>query len=195
MSEIPSDLASDSTQTVSNSGPSVCKRAWKATRVYYVGLLNGLLFATLLNEVVKTLVAEPRPHFLDTCQPINLNCSQNEAKFVPYNEIKCGQNNTANNGVPRAISDAMKSFPSGHAQLSTFMAVFMVVNKKKKNRLILLFVTLSVLCRYTFRRKLVVPRPCYGNICCRWLSFVLLWYHPYQGLLTSAIIGGMFWPE
>ena len=29
--------------------------------------------------------------------------------------------------MPRAISDAMKSFPSGHAQLSTFAAIFMVV--------------------------------------------------------------------
>ena len=49
-------------------------------------------------------------------------------RFVPYSEIICGKNNTARDGVPRAISDAMRSFPSGHAQLSTYVAIFMVVS-------------------------------------------------------------------
>ena len=63
---------------------------------------------------------------------------------MPYWRIECSQNNTARNGVPRAISDAMKSFPSGHAQLSAFAAVFMIVSgnciklvDKVKNYLIL----------------------------------------------------------
>ena len=48
--------------------------------------------------------------------------------FIPYTKIECTGENTARNGVPRAISDAMKSFPSGHAQLSTHCAVFVIVS-------------------------------------------------------------------
>ena len=46
------------------------------TKAHYGSLLNGLLFGALLTEVLKTLVAEARPHFLDTCKPTNLNCTE-----------------------------------------------------------------------------------------------------------------------
>lgn len=117
----------NSQQPVGNLKSSFHK-AWKVTKCYYAKLLSGLLFATFLNEVLKTLVAEPRPHFLDTCRPIGLNCSQ-PGQFIPYYQVNCSLINSPRNGVPRAISDAMKSFPSGHAQLSTFAAVFMVVSR------------------------------------------------------------------
>ena len=55
---------------------SLLKEAWKSTRQVYGCFLSGLVFAALLNEVIKTLVAEPRPHFLDTCKPKNLNCTK-----------------------------------------------------------------------------------------------------------------------
>ena len=51
------------------------QRAWTVTKIFYGCFTSGLLFAALLLEVVKSMVAEPRPHFLDTCQPISLNCS------------------------------------------------------------------------------------------------------------------------
>ena len=47
--------------------------------------------------------------------------------FVSYSQIECTQSNSARNGVPRAIYDAMRSFPSGHAQLSTHCAVFVIL--------------------------------------------------------------------
>ena len=40
----------------------------------------------------------------------------------------CSDANSPRNGVPRAIFDAKKSFPSGHALLSTYAAIFMVVS-------------------------------------------------------------------
>jgi len=110
---------------------SINKLALNSTKHLYGSFCNGLLFGALLTEVLKTLVAEPRPHFLDTCKPLNLNCTE-KGQFIPYYEITCSMENSARNGVPRAISDVMKSFPSGHALLSTYAAVFMVVFAQRK---------------------------------------------------------------
>ena len=61
------------------------------------------------------------------------------SRFISYHEIECSKDNSAGGGVPRAITDAMRSFPSGHAQLSTYTAMVMVVrimifySKLKKN--------------------------------------------------------------
>jgi len=110
---------------------SVQKLALKSTKAYYGSLLNGLLFGALLTEVLKTLVAEPRPHFLDTCKPTNLNCTE-KGQFIRYHDIVCSDTNSPRNGVPRAIFDAKKSFPSGHALLSTYSAIFMVVFAQRK---------------------------------------------------------------
>eukprot|EP00093_Oithona_nana_P013067 13067.XXX_630006_631277_1 [CDS] Oithona nana genome sequencing. len=107
-------------------GNQPLRKAWTICRRYYGCLISGMLFSTLLNEILKTLVAEPRPHFLDTCKPLSLNCS-GPGSFVSYAQIECSQSNSARNGVPRALYDAMKSFPSGHAQLSTHCAVFVIL--------------------------------------------------------------------
>lgn len=100
------------------------KVAWRKAMRHYGNLISGLVFGAFINEVIKTLVAEPRPHFLDTCRPdmTKVDCNQG---FITYSSIMCTEENSPRNGVPRAVSDAMKSFPSGHAQLSTYVAVFM----------------------------------------------------------------------
>ena len=41
----------------------------------------------------------------------------------------CTQANTSRNGVPRAIVDSLRSFPSGHAQLSCYTSMFAFVRK------------------------------------------------------------------
>ena len=56
-------------------GKSIWRKAWQNTRIFYGCLTSGMLFVALLCEMIKCLVAEPRPHYLDTCQPISLNCS------------------------------------------------------------------------------------------------------------------------
>ena len=52
------------------------KNAWNSTKKLYGCFLSGMVFAALINEIIKTLVAEPRPHFMDTCKPKSLNCSK-----------------------------------------------------------------------------------------------------------------------
>jgi len=53
-------------------------------------------------------------------------------QFPMSKRVSCSQENSARNGVPRAISDVKKSFPSGHALLSTYAAIFMVVFTQRK---------------------------------------------------------------
>jgi len=77
----------------------------------------------LLNLVLKILTSTPRPHFIDTCQPDweRINCTENGGN-VQF-EISLCQGDVE----MKEIHDAMKSFPSGHAQLSWFAAVFIII--------------------------------------------------------------------
>ena len=89
---------------------------------------QGHTFWTLVSQwplIVVDLAGIKIQNYYTTCTEgikIFLLC-----RFVSYAQIECSQSNTARNGVPRAISDAMKSFPSGHAQLSTHCAVFVIL--------------------------------------------------------------------
>ena len=89
---------------------------------------QGHTFWTLVSQwllIVVDLAGIIIQNYYTTCTEgikIFLLC-----RFVSYAQIECSQSNTARNGVPRAISDAMKSFPSGHAQLSTHCAVFVIL--------------------------------------------------------------------
>merc|ERR1719318_671363 len=71
---------------------------------------------------LKTMVPMPRPHFITTCNPDweALNCEQNGGN----NNFKLDLClNSHNISMHKKIYDSMKSFPSGHAQLSCFAAV------------------------------------------------------------------------
>jgi hypothetical protein len=48
--------------------------------------------------------------------------------FVYYSNAACQNSDVADNGVPKRVTDAMKSFPSGHAQVSAYAATFFIVN-------------------------------------------------------------------
>ncbi|XP_014243648.1 phospholipid phosphatase 3 isoform X2 [Cimex lectularius] len=98
----------------SKSGPH---RSWvKQSLIWYMDFLAGFLLLTTVIVICKCMVGEPRPHFLDTCQPKEaINCSQ---KFVT--NFNC-QNKNASQYF---ISDASKSFPSGHAAFSFYLFIF-----------------------------------------------------------------------
>ena len=49
-------------------------------------------------------------------------------RYVKFNVDLCTASNDPDNGVPRPLFDAVRSFPSGHAQLSCFAAVFGIVS-------------------------------------------------------------------
>jgi len=77
----------------------------------------------LINLTLKTLASTPRPHFIHTCNPDweRINCTDNGGN-VKFDISLCHEDVDV-----KKVNDAMKSFPSGHAQLSWFASVFVIV--------------------------------------------------------------------
>ncbi|XP_042888721.1 phospholipid phosphatase 2-like isoform X1 [Penaeus japonicus] len=99
-------------------------RSWSYTGDIFV----GGLFMFFLNDLAKTTVSEPRPHFWDTCRP-NITEEQCRQPYVILSWRDC--TNPLKQSHPRLI-DSMKSFPSGHASLSVFSSIFMMVYIKQR---------------------------------------------------------------
>lgn len=93
--------------------------AWRASWSVWRAVLLGNLAVLVLTEFSKSLVSEARPHFWDSCKPnVTEEMCSNNNYIVEFN---C----TSDFGS-RKISDAQKSFPSGHTSLSAFVALFMM---------------------------------------------------------------------
>ncbi|XP_015837125.2 putative phosphatidate phosphatase isoform X3 [Tribolium castaneum] len=82
---------------------------------YYRECLIGATFVLLITEVIKVIVGEPRPHFLDSCEP-DVKCKEG-AFIVEYN---CTNTRLSN----FFLSDITRSFPSGHTSVSLFIALY-----------------------------------------------------------------------
>ena len=54
--------------------------SWRSARDIYSDYWAASLLNVAFNELLKTLVAEPRPHFLDTCKPdwAAIDCTLNK---------------------------------------------------------------------------------------------------------------------
>nr|XP_034181316.1 phospholipid phosphatase 1-like isoform X1 [Osmia lignaria] len=90
------------------------KQIWLWYGHYSIGIIS-LVF---ICDVLKTLVGEPRPHFLDTCKPREAeNCTDEYVETY-----------TCTNTIDSSwfVSDSSKSFPSGHSALSMFASIFIV---------------------------------------------------------------------
>ncbi|XP_071454706.1 phospholipid phosphatase 3-like isoform X2 [Hetaerina americana] len=100
------------------SSSEEAKAALVSTWPWYREFLLGLVVNFLIMDVMKVLVGEPRPHFLDTCRPdLAKNCTTG---YV--HSYKC--TNTWDSIWE--VRDASKSFPSGHASVSVYTALFMM---------------------------------------------------------------------
>jgi len=106
---------------------SVLKEAGHKTLHIYIRYWIGATINILVNDLLKTLSAVPRPHFISTCQPdwTKINCSTNSG-IVYFSRSLCLSADT------KAVYDAMKSWPSGHAQLTAFSSIFMAVYVEKR---------------------------------------------------------------
>ncbi|XP_018906456.1 phospholipid phosphatase homolog 1.2 homolog isoform X2 [Bemisia tabaci] len=97
----------------------VSRLSWfRRALLWYKEYFIGLLFCYVIIDVAKVIVGEPRPHFLDTCQPAQaVNCTQGYiAHYTCTNKMLSGY----------LIRDSYKSFPSGHAAFSVYSAVFTI---------------------------------------------------------------------
>ncbi|XP_029154884.1 phospholipid phosphatase 3-like isoform X2 [Nylanderia fulva] len=91
------------------------KQIWYWYSHYSIGLVT----LTLVCEVMKTLIGEPRPHFLDTCKPREAANCTDESYISSYT---C----TSTEFSDWFIKDSSKSFPSGHAGISLYTSIFLV---------------------------------------------------------------------
>lgn len=90
------------------------KQGWH----WYCQFVFGLLIVIFITEAGKSLIAEPRPHFLDTCRPDKaVNCTSGY-----ISDFKCTNKNLSK----LLVRDSFRSFPSGHSALGIYMAVFMI---------------------------------------------------------------------
>ncbi|EEB19850.1 Lipid phosphate phosphohydrolase, putative [Pediculus humanus corporis] len=91
---------------------------FKKSQYWYKKYYSGLFFLILLIQASKCLIAAPRPHFFDTCKPDKaINCT---TEF--FFEYKC-----TNINIPKQMMyDSLRSFPSGHAAMGMYMALFMI---------------------------------------------------------------------
>ncbi|XP_043605584.1 phospholipid phosphatase 1-like isoform X1 [Bombus pyrosoma] len=93
---------------------SRAKQIW----LWYGHYSIGIIALTFICDVMKTLIGEPRPHFLDTCKPREAENCTNE-----YVEKYTCTNTEHSEWF---VSDSSKSFPSGHSALSMFTTTFIV---------------------------------------------------------------------
>ena len=95
------------------------KTSWRRTLHWFKSYGISLVILLLVMDVIKVLIGEPRPHFLDSCRPDTaLNCTK--GSFVPT--FTCLNKDVSN----YTLRDSSRSFPSGHACLSVYSALFMI---------------------------------------------------------------------
>ncbi|KAM4606750.1 phospholipid phosphatase-related protein type 4 [Polymixia lowei] len=121
--------------------------------VRFVGVhAFGLCATALITDVLQLMTGHPAPYFLTVCKPnyttLNVTCEQN-----PYvmDDICSGTD-------PAAINQGRKSFPSQHATLASFAAVYVSMyfnstltdsSKLLKPLLVFSFVICAIICGLT----------------------------------------------
>ncbi|KAM9331798.1 phospholipid phosphatase-related protein type 4 [Pholidichthys leucotaenia] len=121
--------------------------------VRFVGVhAFGLCATALITDILQLMTGYPTPYFLTVCKPnyttLNISCEQN-----PYvmEDICSGAD-------PVAINQARKSFPSQHATLASFAAVYVSMyfnstltdsSKLLKPLLVFSFIISAIICGLT----------------------------------------------
>ncbi|KAM6971633.1 phospholipid phosphatase-related protein type 4 [Tautogolabrus adspersus] len=112
----------------------------------------GLCATALITDILQLMTGYPTPYFLTVCKPnyttLNVSCEQN-----PYimDDICSGAD-------PTAINQGRKSFPSQHATLASFAAVYVSMyfnstltdsSKLLKPLLVFSFIICAIICGLT----------------------------------------------
>ncbi|XP_029979605.1 LOW QUALITY PROTEIN: phospholipid phosphatase-related protein type 4-like [Sphaeramia orbicularis] len=121
--------------------------------VRFVGVhAFGLCATALITDILQLMTGYPTPYFLTVCKPnyttLNVSCEQN-----PYvmEDICSGPD-------PAAINQGRKSFPSQHATLASFAAVYVSMyfnstltdsSKLLKPLLVFSFIICAIICGLT----------------------------------------------
>ncbi|XP_015224734.1 PREDICTED: lipid phosphate phosphatase-related protein type 4-like [Cyprinodon variegatus] len=112
----------------------------------------GLCATALITDVLQLMTGYPAPYFLTVCKPnyttLNVSCDKN-----PY-----VMEDICSGGDPAAINQGRKSFPSQHATLASFAAVYVSMyfnstltdsSKLLKPLLVFSFIMSAIVCGLT----------------------------------------------
>ncbi|CAB4062485.1 PLPP1_2_3 [Lepeophtheirus salmonis] len=92
--------------------------------IIFTRFLASYWLNILLMVITKLLFPEPRPHFIQTCNPdpLKLTCSSAKSSYQLYKDGICrlNQSNDGSYFTQRDVLDSLRSFPSGHAQNGAF---------------------------------------------------------------------------
>lgn len=75
--------------------------------LFFTALFEANLLAVLVTNILKLIIGRPRPYFASVC-----------VEYVSGSDTQC-------TGDPHSVSEARKSFPSGHSSLAFSAAVFL----------------------------------------------------------------------
>ncbi|XP_059609399.1 phospholipid phosphatase homolog 1.2 homolog isoform X2 [Phlebotomus argentipes] len=94
------------------------KRSLYVSLYWYNKFLIGFSIHLAIIEAIKTLMGESRPHFLDSCRPDTaVNCTI--GTFI--SDFTCTNTELSS----QLVNDSFRSFPSGHASVGFYEALFM----------------------------------------------------------------------
>ena len=99
---------------------------WLVRALYHSRwFLIGVLLTVVLTDICKMTVGRLRPHFLSVCRPDFdlLNCTDEYGYPVYVTDYHCNERR----GIEDVLNDSHLSFPSGHASISTYSFVFLVL--------------------------------------------------------------------
>ncbi|KAK7080928.1 hypothetical protein SK128_011349 [Halocaridina rubra] len=112
------------------------------SRRYSFNLLIGALFTYFTNDLLKILTGEPRPLFWHVCAP-NISDDLCKQGLVSVTWENC---TNPKDFSPGKVVDTMKSFPSGHARLTSDNVCGINVHLCSPPGLILVWVSWTAFC-------------------------------------------------
>lgn len=107
---------------------------------YIASYVTGLYTTVSITFALKNMIAYPRPYFIDACNSTIVSCIQ--YTYMSVQDLEC------NNDVS-VIYEALRSFPSGHTSISTFVVVW-IYFKIKNNKYIASIIITTVYGPYLF---------------------------------------------
>lgn len=96
--------------------------AGRLLRRYFV----GLLLVAAATQLLKDVIAEKRPYFLDSCRPAILDVFSRNATPTCEGSSVVSVTDYICLGSPRGVSHSFDSFPSGHASASCYAGFYLI---------------------------------------------------------------------
>lgn len=90
--------------------------------IRYIGtFLFGLIVTMIFTDVIKIMVGRLRPNFLEICRPNLTMCLSGDSRNQMFDDEICTSKD------PKAVREGKLSFPSMHAAMTAFSAIYLAI--------------------------------------------------------------------